>query len=1060
MKETLVGTGQDRKQGECRVVIGADEAAAARSAWPDAAIVALVEASDSADAVLARCAGADVVVPTVDLAAGGRHDTPGLAIAISAAMSLAARRTGKRRALERSTHDLGQALGAINLASELAIADDQRNGRLLHQIRTQAADAGVHAGRAAQVGAIQPAALRPVDLSTVLHQVATAEPDVVVYDSTSSVRVLADEHRLDRLLEELVQYGRRSAVTQRIDVRLGPGGTVSLTVRGTGVPRRRSTGGAGSSGGESELIELGDLVTDLGGRFEVDRSNDGDTDCSVIHLSLPILDDGSPSGAVSVPPDRLGVQADILEGVLRHAPLAESLEAIVTAIEQQLPGTKCSVLLLDDRRCLNHCAGAGLPEPYRKAIDGVAVGYGQGSCGTAAHLGRPIIATDVESDPHWIDFRDVALAHGLRSCWSTPILAAEGGAVLGTFAVYRPEVWEPDETAIRLVSRFTYLAAIAIGHHRLFNALAESESRFRGAFDGVTAGMALVRLDGSFLMVNPALCAMLDTDVDRLSDGNVLDLVAPGHRRRVVAGWSRLLAAPGQRGDVDHEPLEVPIVSGQGDELLWVSVRTSLITTDDDQQPYFHIEVRDITASRRHAAERRAREAAEAASRAKSDLLAVVSHELRTPLNAMLGFAQVMKLLDLDADQRAESVGHIMTAGQHLLDLINELLDLSQIEAGQRSISIEDLDADAVLDEAMQLVWPLANSRDITLHRGVEAHVGFALAPLSAPLGGPAVLQANRQCLRQVLINLLGNAVKFTPSGGKVGVIVSSTADRTVRLNVLDSGPGIPAEALGGLFQAFQRLVPAIEPGPEGTGLGLSVAARLVEEMHGRIGVDSSPGQGSCFWVDLPGRPGSTGVTPSRGESDRWLPTADEAATTTGVLLLVEDDLASAQVLTAALALRPGLTVRVVGTVADAIATVRTGCLDAVLLDISLPDGTGWDVLRALRGRPHTASIPVVVLTAGPGTVPVGTPSPDRIMTKPLDVAACIEAVDGLLASSTERHHPSPVPTDGLDLLDQRLEVEGLDQDPVEATVEGGLALPRQGAAGDGQQTDLACGGM
>jgi len=1024
-----MGTGQDRKRDDCRVVVGADETAAARLAWPDAPIVALVEASEPTEAVLARSAGADVVVPTADLAAGWRHDTPGLAVAIGAATSLAGRRIGRRDARRRSAHDLGQALSAINLATELAIGEDDKNDRLLEQIRAQAKDAGLHAWLAGRAGRTSPDALRPVDLSSLLHRVATDEPDVVVYDSTGSVSVFGDEQRIEQLLEELVQDGRRSATNQRIDVRLGQAGTVELTIRGTGTPRPPLLGPDGEFG----LLGMIDTVTDLGGQLRVepvpggrggqpDRAGHGDGH-RIVRLSLPLLpDEGRQTGLVKVPPDRMAIQTAILEGVLRHAPLAESLEAIVTAIEQQLPGTKCSVLLLDDQRCLNHSAGAGLPEPYRQAIDGVAIGYGQGSCGTAAFLARPVIAADVETDPHWVDFRDIAMEHDLRSCWSTPILAADGGAVLGTFAVYRPDVWEPDETATHLVSRFTYLAAVAIGHHRLFTAVAESESRFRGAFEGATTGMALVGLDGSFRMVNPALCTMLDTDEVSLVETKLLDLVEPAHRAQIAAGWTALLTPSGLAGGADQEPIEVPIVLRPGHEPLWVSLRSSLVTTDDGQQPYFYLEIRDITASRRHAVERRAREAAEAASRAKSDLLAFVSHELRTPLNAILGFAQVMQLIELDGQQRAESVDNIMKAGHHLLELINELLDLSLIESGELSTSVEDIDADTIVDEAIQIVRPLADSRHITLRSGLsDTLAGSLIAPVpgvSVPgvsdVGVPdpadlgAVLHADRQCVRQVLINLLGNAVKFTPPGGEVGIVVSRTARETVRLSVLDSGPGIPDDAVDGLFRPFHRLTPDTNPEAEGTGLGLSVAARLVEEMDGRIGVESRVGEGSCFWVDLPGRVGSTVPTPVAAETQLVdpPPATPPDHTTAGVVLYVEDDAACVQVMSAALALRPRLRLLTAGTANEGLAAAGAGEVEVILLDIGLPDGSGWDLLVALRERPQTASIPVIVLTAGHGLVPPGVPSPERIMIKPLDIEACVEAIDELLTPAVEASHP------------------------------------------------------
>lgn len=405
--------------------------------------------------------------------------------------------------------------------------------------------------------------------------------------------------------------------------------------------------------------------------------------------------DGPVLGLASV--DQATAQADILEGVVRHVPLTESLDAIVDAIENQIPHAACSVLLLRHGRTLHHGAAARLPAAYCDAIDGVPIGFGQGSCGTAAFTGRPVVARDVMTDQNWVQFRDVAVTHGLRSCWSTPIVA-EGGEVLGTFAVYTTGVWTPDQDAVRLVERFTYLAAIAIEHHRLFGA--------------------------------------------------------------------------------------------------------------------------------------------DASNRAKTDFLALVSHELRTPLNAILGFAQVMQMVDLDPAERVDGVDQIVRAGQHLRDLIDELLDLSRIEAGQLSVVAEDVASCAVIGEVLDLVKPLATSRDIDL---------------VAPAGpGEYRVHADRRCVRQVLINLVANAVKYTPVGGRVRVEVDAATAEMVRIGVIDSGPGISPESLSDVFQPFHRLESDGPTEPKGTGLGLALSARLMDEMDGRIGVESTPGTGSCFWVELP----------------------------------------------------------------------------------------------------------------------------------------------------------------------------------------------------------------
>lgn len=428
------------------------------------------------------------------------------------------------------------------------------------------------------------------------------------------------------------------------------------------------------------------------------------------HLDALGLQPGVSDGTshVLTTTDQATAQANILEGVVRHAPLTDSLDAIVAAIENQLPHTACSVLLLRHGRTLHHGAAAKLPVAYCDAIDGVTIGLGQGSCGTAAFTGRPVIASDVTTDHNWVEFSDIAGAHGLRSCWSTPIVA-EGGEVLGTFAVYTADVWAPDQAAVQLVERFTYLAAIAIEHHRLFGA--------------------------------------------------------------------------------------------------------------------------------------------DASNKAKSDFLALVSHELRTPLNAILGFAQVMQMVDLEPEQRQDSVDQIVRAGQHLRDLIDELLDLSRIEAGQLSVVAEDIEPGAVIGEVLDLVRPLATSRDIAL-----------IGPQRAAADR---VHADERCVRQVLINLIANAVKYTPVGGRVRVDFEATTEEMVRISITDSGPGISSDSIAELFQPFHRLQQDGPTEPKGTGLGLALSARLMDEMDGRIGVESTPGTGSCFWVELQ----RTQLTPSEASS-------------------------------------------------------------------------------------------------------------------------------------------------------------------------------------------------
>jgi PAS domain S-box-containing protein len=599
----------------------------------------------------------------------------------------------------------------------------------------------------------------------------------------------------------------------------------------------------------AEALNVIGLAAEVGGNGVIDPLD------ALQQIALLVKDAGEHLDALEVPPsaaeserpdlapgvatvDQASAQANILEGVVRHAPLAESLDAIVAAIEHQLPDTACSVLLLRRGSSLHHGAAAKLPAAYREAIDGVSIGLGQGSCGTAAFTGRPVVASDVTTDQNWVEFRNVATTHGLRSCWSTPIVAAEGGEVLGTFAVYKTKVWAPDRVAVRLVERFTYLAAVAIEHHRLFGALAESESRFRSAFEGAASGMALVQLDGTLLKVNPAMSAMLRLRDHATLTTNLLDLIDPTHRRQITDAWENL-AGSAVALPVDQRIIEVPLAAPLDADTVWVSLSTSIITDQSGGQRYFYVVVRDISADRRHLEEQRARKIAEAANKAKTDFLALVSHELRTPLNAILGFAQVMQMVDLDSVQRTDGVHQIVQAGSHLRDLINELLDLSRIEAGQLSVVAEEIDSAVAIGEVLDLVRPLATTRDIEL---IEDDRTAAVHHV----------HADRRCFRQVLINLVANAVKYTPVGGRVRVDVTTMTDGMVRIGVTDSGPGISPELIAEVFEPFHRLERDGQTNAEGTGLGLALSARLMDEMNGRIGVESTPGTGSCFWVEFP----------------------------------------------------------------------------------------------------------------------------------------------------------------------------------------------------------------
>jgi len=374
-----------------------------------------------------------------------------------------------------------------------------------------------------------------------------------------------------------------------------------------------------------------------------------------------------------------------------------------------------------------------------------------------------------------------------------------------------------------------------------------------------------------------------------------------------------------------------------------------------------------------------AREEATRANTAKSEFLSRMSHELRTPLNAILGFGQLLEIsAGIDDDDR-EAVEHILKAGRHLLALINDVLDLSRIEVGMMTISLEPVHTGELVHDAVALIQPLADRRSIRLN------VDSSRCDL--------YVTTDRQRCRQVLLNLLSNAVKYNRDGGEVDVACRHSAEGTLRISVRDSGPGIDPARQHRLFEPFDRLG-AESSGVEGTGLGLALSKQLVERLGGSIGVDTAVKQGSTFWIDLP-------VTDCPANADE--PHNDPPPAAPGEerkLLLVEDNLANLRVVEAMLRQRPGIAVlpAMQGKLATELAAEHHP--DVIVLDLHLPDVSGREVLNRLLADPRTRDIPVVIASAdaSPGRLrQLREQGAFDYVTKPLDLRQFLEVLDAAL---------------------------------------------------------------
>jgi PAS domain S-box-containing protein len=399
--------------------------------------------------------------------------------------------------------------------------------------------------------------------------------------------------------------------------------------------------------------------------------------------------------------------------------------------------------------------------------------------------------------------------------------------------------------------------------------------------------------------------------------------------------------------------------------------------------------VRDITESKRfEQALKEAKEAAEAANEAKSDFLSRMSHELRTPMNSILGFGQLLQRHRL-APEQARSVEHILKAGRHLLNLINEVLEIARIEANQQQLSLEPVHAATLLNEALALVRPTAEQRPVQL-------------ALGAPHGADAYVRADQQRLMQVLLNLLSNAIKYNRAGGTVELLARRTAGVEdtgfLAIGVRDTGPGIPPERLGELFVAFSRLG-AEGSGVEGTGLGLALSRRLVEVMGGELRVESTVGEGSTFWVELPLTESPRGrLEPARADAPR----PERATRAARTLLYVEDNLANLDLVETILFERPEIDLIPALQGRLGLQLAREHRPDLILLDLHLPDLSGEAVLHELRADERTRDIPVLVISADATTHRVArlrAAGAREYLTKPLDVDQFLGAVDAALSA-------------------------------------------------------------
>lgn len=635
------------------------------------------------------------------------------------------------------------------------------------------------------------------------------------------------------------------------------------------------------------------------------------------------------------------LQRDALELALNGAPMKDVLTVIAKMVELQVGGDLLASVLLTDKKQkhLIHGAAPRLSDEYNKAIHGMEIGENVGSCGTAAHSRGPVIVEDILSDSRWSGFRELAKKENVRACWSMPIMSSQD-KLLGTFALYSRTARKPTQHELRIVDVATQITALILERQFEISERIEREEQIAFATESAKMGTWTVTLPDNKVFLSEAAAKLFGfTNEFDSTDFAIDTFIHKDDREHAKSVLAKALANRSLYDDYYR------IVRPSG-EVRWINSRGHFRFDQNGNVTALSGLIIDVTTQKENElVVESAKKAAEAASDAKTRFLANMSHEIRTPLSAIIGYSELLHS-HLAPDKASHGyVERISRNANQLARLINELLDLSKIEADKLEIEKVPVDVDNLIEDVYSTMVLRAEAKGLSLNFNWSSRKPSSI--ITDPLR-----------LSQILVNIVGNAVKFTEQG-TVNVNFSMRNSNLI-IEVTDTGIGLSEEQKTRIFDPFMQADSSVSRRYGGTGLGLALSKRLARLLGGDLVLDFSEiGEGSVFRIEIPV---SLQAYVSQLPQEKEAPVKTEKVSLAGKKILIVDDSPDNRLIVSMFLQSTEAVIIEATNGEEGVRLATSEAPDIILMDIQMPIMDGYQAIQRLREI--NFKNPVIALTA------------------------------------------------------------------------------------------------